>query len=102
MKFSMPAKSIRLRLQIWYAIVLLVVIGGFAGALYFQVRGNRLRAIDERLRSAATYLAATLAGLPPHELEEPPGRGPGDPDRFRRPPPEERERAGDFPGPRPD
>lgn len=69
MKFLGPHKSIRVRLLLWYALVLLVAIGGFAGALYWQVRASRLRAIDARLESAATFLEATIRGLPPHELE---------------------------------
>ena len=79
-------KSIRSRLLVWYALVLLVVIGGFAGVLYQQVRTYRLGQIDERLASAAQYLEATLRGLPPHELDGVP------PPEGRRPP--------DGPGPR--
>jgi two-component system, OmpR family, sensor kinase len=92
MTFTGPSKSIRVRLQIWYAIVLLAVIGGFAGVLYYQVRGDRLRAIDARLEAAGSYLAATVRGLPPPELEGMPPRGPrgrgrGDRDEFRNPRP---------------
>ncbi len=76
--------SIRLRLQIWYAIVLIAVIGGFAGALYFQVRINHMRTLDARLESAANYLQAALHSLPPHEIE-PGGRGPRFPRRGERP-----------------
>ncbi len=68
-------KSIRLRLQVWYGLMLVAVIGGFAGALYFQVRVNHMRTLDARLESAANYLQATLRALPPHEFE-PNGRGP--------------------------
>ena len=68
-------KSIRLRLQVWYGLMLLAVIGGFAAALYFQVRLNHMRTLDARLESAANYLQATLRALPPHEFE-PNGRGP--------------------------
>ncbi|REK08209.1 MAG: HAMP domain-containing protein [Planctomycetota bacterium] len=94
MKFAGPGKSIRVRLLLWYALVLVVAVGGFAGALYFQVRQDRLRAIDARLEAGATYLAATVRGLPPHELERRPSRERGfdaprrpEDDRFGRPPP---------------
>jgi len=85
-------KSIRARLQIWYAIVLVVVIGGFAGVLYYQVRKDRLQRIDARLEAAVRYLEATVRSLPPHELNAgppPPGDGPAPLERppFRRPPP---------------
>ena len=83
-------KSIRSRLLVWYALVLLVVIGGFAGLLYQQVRTYRLGQIDERLASAAQYLEATLRGLPPHELDgvpPPEGRRPPDGPGLRGPRP---------------
>ncbi len=88
--------SIRARLLAWYAIVLVGVIGGFAGVLYYQVRAYRLDQVDERLTSAARYLDATLRVLPPHELE---GRPPRD---FPvRPPREPGSPDGPPPGPRP-
>jgi len=55
----------RLRLQVWYAAVLLFVITAFAGALYVHTRFERMRATDARLEAAASYLQATLRGLPP-------------------------------------
>ncbi|MEX0676068.1 MAG: ATP-binding protein [Pirellulales bacterium] len=111
MAFTAPTKSIRVRLQIWYAIVLVAVIGGFAGVLYYQVTSDRLRAIDARLEAAASYLEATLRGLPPHELEDMPprrprGRGRPEMERFGDPRPpgaEPREpRPPGFEPPRPE
>jgi len=61
----------RLRLQVWYAAVLLFVIATFAGALYVHTRFERMRATDARLEAAASYLQATLRGLPP--IDERPG-----------------------------
>jgi len=61
-------RSLRLRLQIWYAVVLVAVVGTMAAALYVQVRHNRLRAIDARLEAAASFLEGTVRGLPPHEV----------------------------------
>ena len=112
-------RSIRARLQIWYAMVLVVVIGGFAGVLYYQVRTDRLQRIDARLEAAVRYLEATVRSLPPHELIDGPpsaGDGPPPPERppfrrlapspGRRPQPDDRPerfggrpREGDFEGP---
>jgi heavy metal sensor kinase len=77
-------RSIRWRLQIWYAAVLLAVVAGLAGLLYLQARSARLRQVDEQLEGSINYLEATLRGFPPHELDDhvPPMRRP------RRPPPE--------------
>ena len=95
-------RSLRLRLQLWYAVVLVVVVGGLAAALYFQVRRDRLRAIDARLESAASYLQATIRGLPPHEMDQlwrgGPRRRPEDVEfRGEPPPPDHRGPAGDQP-----
>lgn len=57
-------KSMRVRLQVWYAAVLLFVITAFASALYLHTRFERMRARDARLEAAASYLQATLRGLP--------------------------------------
>jgi heavy metal sensor kinase len=100
-------RSIRLRLAIWYAVVLVTVIGGFAGALYYQVRTDRLRAIDARLQAAASYLEAIVRSVPPHELERfPPGdprpRMPRDDRPFRERRPGQREGFSDRDAPRPD
>ncbi len=62
-------KSIRGRLQLWYALVLILVISGFAGILYFRARAAVYREIDAQLEGSAQYLEATLRGFPPHELE---------------------------------
>src|SRR5436305_1521215 len=96
-------RSIRWRLQLWYAAVLLTVIVSFTGLLYYQARAARLQQIDAQLLAAARYLEATLRAFPPHELEGtrpdsplppppppggPPPAGPGDrPFRPGPPPP---------------
>ena len=111
-------KSIRFRLLLWSAAVLVAVVGGFATILYFAIKSARLSEIDAQLETAATALDASLRVFPRHEITgEPaprpagpggrggpggPGRGgnggPGGPgrrpDEFR-PPPGERT----FPGP---
>src|SRR5437016_13957142 len=95
---SMP-RSLRWRLQGWYAVVLLAVVGGFATLLYAQVRSARFQEIDAALAADALYLDTNLRRFPPPMLEGdwpdmprpplPPPEGPPDrwPDRlFDRPP----------------
>jgi signal transduction histidine kinase len=41
--------SIRRRVTIWYALALLVTLGAFGGALYFERRRSSLTELDERL-----------------------------------------------------
>jgi heavy metal sensor kinase len=74
-------RSIRGRLQVWYALVLLAVVAGFAGLLFYQVRAARLREVDAGLEAAAQYLDANLRRFPLHDLDGlpppwPPGRPP--------------------------
>jgi signal transduction histidine kinase len=49
--------SIRSRLTIWYAIALLVSVGSFGGALYFERQRSGLRELDARLRLEGTLAA---------------------------------------------
>ncbi len=66
-------RSMRWRLQLWYAGVLLLVIGLSGVLVYWQARAARLGEIDTKLRAASQYLDAVLRSLPPPELEgEPP------------------------------
>jgi heavy metal sensor kinase len=84
-------KSIRWRLQVWYVLVLLAVVIGFAGTLFARVRATRMRQIDAELESAAHFLDALLRQMPQHEFglnaERPP---PPPTDRKPGPPPRER------------
>src|SRR5437762_7787921 len=80
-------RSLRWRLQGWYALVLLAVVGGFASLLYAQVRSARFQEIDAALTADALYLDTSLRAFPLHELE---GR-----------PPPDRPRDRPFDGPRP-
>jgi len=67
-------RSIRLRLLLWYAAVLLAVVGGFALLLYYEVRAARLREIDAQLDASAAALESALRLFPQFELtgEDPP------------------------------
>ncbi len=100
-------KSIRARLQLWYALVLIIVVSGFAGIMYYRARSAVFREIDSQITSSALYIDTLLRNFPQHELEEDRGILPpefeGDwlPPEFeggRRPPPEF---DGDYPQPFP-
>ncbi len=86
-------KSMRWRLQLWYAGVFVLVIGSAGSLVYWQSRVAKLREIDTKLNAAAQYLDAVLRSFPRGELDTdfraPPD---GPPPRFRpeegrRPPP---------------
>jgi signal transduction histidine kinase len=77
-------KSIRWRLQIWYGVILMVVLAGF-GITSFQLeRGRQLRRIDEELQRRVNVLASVMRqppglrrpGAAPETGRE---RGPGEP-----------------------
>ena len=91
------ARSIRWRLQLWYATVLVVVVAGFAGLLFYRVRAGMLREVDAELEAAAVYLDANLRRFPPHDLETASG-DPHSPDSFAREGPD---RRGPLPPPPP-
>src|SRR5947209_3169491 len=62
-------RSIRWRLQAWYALVLLAVVAGFALILYQQVRTARFREADAALREAVLHLDTNLKRFPPRDLD---------------------------------
>src|SRR2546423_15536146 len=78
-------RSLRWRLQGWYAVVLLAVVGGFATLLYAQVRSARFQEIDAALTADALYIDSNLRRFPFYEPDgpRPPHRPPPD-----RPPPD--------------
>ena len=57
-------KSIRWRLLLWYAGMLLVVIVGFATTLYWSAERAVMQQFDVRLEGAARYLEAALRPFP--------------------------------------
>jgi heavy metal sensor kinase len=77
------ARSIRWRLQGWYAVVLAAVVTGLAGLLYDQVRVARFLEIDAALVAAAQYLDVSLRRLPAQALDRrgPPSAGAARPRR---------------------
>jgi heavy metal sensor kinase len=78
-------RSIRSRLQVWYALVLLAVVAGFASFLYYRVREARLGAIDTHLQADAHYLDVNLRRFPRHEFEDAPDEHPPPPFPLRPP-----------------
>src|SRR5438067_6094919 len=68
------ARSIRLRLLLWYAAVLTAVVGGFAVILYYEVRSARLHELDAQPDASAAGLESALRLFPQFELtgEDPP------------------------------
>src|SRR3954465_10960248 len=77
-------RSIRVRLLLWYAVVLTGVVGGFAGLLYYEVRAARLAEVDAQLEAAAASLESALRLFPPFELS---GESPPPPPKDFGPPP---------------
>src|SRR5438128_10884195 len=89
----MIIKSIRWRLQVWLAFLLVCVLTGFGVAVYQLQRVNQLKQIDEELERRVAALDRAVRGGPPPGF----GRGrlpfdgrPGEPgldDGANRPPP---------------
>jgi len=73
-------KSIKWRLQIWYGLILVVVLAGFGFTAYQLERGRLVGRIDDELHRRVGILA--------NALHRPPSRrSPGDEQPFDRPPP---------------
>jgi heavy metal sensor kinase len=79
-------KSIKWRLQIWYGLILVVVLAGFGFTAYQLERGRLLGRVDDELHRRVGVLANALHHPPPRGLEEneqpfdrpPPGQFPDD------------------------
>jgi two-component system, OmpR family, sensor kinase len=95
-------KSIKWRLQLWYGLILVVVLAGFGGTAYQLERGRQLRRVDGELHRRFDLLARALHSPPRRQNFEqrdfnrpPPGQFPEDglpehgfeqPQRFYLPP----------------
>lgn len=73
-------RSIRWRLQLWHALVLLGVVALFGVILFGQERQARWQEVDAELQACARVLEGSLRGAPPHVIES------LFPDREHRPP----------------
>jgi heavy metal sensor kinase len=76
----MIPKSIKWRLQIWYGLILVLVLAGFGVTAYQLEYGRQMRLVDDELHRRFSVLATTLH--PPR----PPARGRFP---FNRPPPDQ-------------
>ncbi|MFN3652147.1 MAG: ATP-binding protein [Armatimonadota bacterium] len=77
-------RSFRVRLTLWNAAILTLVLGVFGVALAYSVQLSMLRAIDEELAAQARRFAS--AGFPGPRGRSPRGEGGGRGERSRRPP----------------
>lgn len=94
--------SIKWRLQLWYGLILVLVLAGFGLTAYQLERGRQIRQVDDELEHRFGVLADALRlphrgpdfGRPPFEHpppdrlpgELPPQRNPGPPVEFHLPP----------------
>lgn len=96
-------KSLRWKLQLWHAVILVLAILGFSGVLYLQFHRSLLREVDAELLAGARALEGTLklaprflleSGFPDGPIDRPIGRwAGGGPPGFRSPedrPPQDR------------
>src|ERR1035441_5171696 len=88
----MFTKSIRWRLQLWLAFLLVCVLTGFGVTVYQLQRLHQLNQIDEELGTRVSALSRAFRPPPPFQRgagRPPLERAPGDlePDQGRRPPP---------------
>src|SRR5438045_5585068 len=75
----MIIKSIRWRLQLWLAFLLVCVLTGFGIAVHQLQRVNQLKQIDEELERRVAAIDSAVRGGPPPEF------GPGRPHFESRP-----------------
>jgi heavy metal sensor kinase len=76
----MFTKSIRWRLQVWQAFLLVCILSGFGVTAYQLHRTNRLGQIDEELERRVAALSGDVRG--PRPFGQPPGRPPFEPGRM--------------------
>lgn len=62
-------KSLRVRLQIWYGLIVLGALVVFACFIYGHAHRAMQRRVDEQLTGAVTYFDAVLRTFPPSVLE---------------------------------
>ncbi len=71
---SIRERSIRFRLTVWYALVLIAALGLFSGLLWLSLRQRLLSEVDEDLADRAarfqTYITREAAEPPPVDLED--------------------------------
>jgi signal transduction histidine kinase len=75
-------QSIKWRLQLWYGLILVVVLAGFGGTAYQLERNRQFRHLDDELHQRIGVLANNLRRPPPRP-------GNGDNQFGNRPPPQD-------------
>lgn len=100
---EMIPKSIKWRLQLWYGLILVLVLAGFGFTAYQLEWGRQMRRIDDELQRRIGIIAAALRPPPPRRPdfggqpfgspplnrppdEGPPGQSPRPPIEFHLPP----------------
>ena len=69
----MIPKSIKWRLQIWYGLILVVVLAGFGGTAYQLERNRQFRRVDDALHRRFNFLVEALRRAhPPMRRQRPP------------------------------
>jgi heavy metal sensor kinase len=63
-------KSLRVRLQLWYALIVLAALSVFGGLMYGHAHWDMQRRVEEQLTGAVTYFDAVLRTFPPAVLEQ--------------------------------
>ena len=63
-------KSIKWRLQLWYGLILVVVLAGFGGTAYQLERNRQFRRIDDELHHRIGVLGNALHRPPPRGPDE--------------------------------
>ena len=62
-------KSIRYSLQAWYAFLLLIILGGFGGVLFYHIRHAKMHQIDSNLLNIAFLLSGDLRPPSPQDRQ---------------------------------
>jgi two-component system OmpR family sensor kinase len=63
-------RSLRVRLQLWYALIVVGALTIFAALVYGRAHRDMQRRVEEQLTGAVTYFDAVLRTFPPSLLEQ--------------------------------
>ena len=61
---TMWTRSIRTTLLLWYSVILLAVLAGFGGTLYYVMQRGAFQEFDAQLEARARGIAGAMAGSP--------------------------------------
>ncbi|HXF10517.1 MAG TPA: hypothetical protein VN625_07000, partial [Desulfuromonadaceae bacterium] len=80
----MILNSIKWRLQLWYGLILVLVLGGFGATAYRLEYNQRIHRLDGELQRRFKTVADAMHQRGPRDQGGPPSEGP--PDQMNRPP----------------